>query len=149
MDSFFDYIIIIFFVVSALSSLFKKKKPQTKTDYRVDLEGFPVDLIEGERSAPLPGIAPKEMPVKKTSGSKGANTTALSMEEKYTKILADRKRERLLSEELERVEIENEYVHRISKSEEILSALRNHEKYKDYYIVSEILDKPVALRDNG
>lgn len=155
MDSFFDYIIIIFFVVSALASLFKKKKPPVETDAGGDFDpeygttktdenlpyyepanDFPDLSFDSEISDPEPELQKK--------------SAHPSMQDRYKEILKKRKAEKDLSDSTQSFEKEvAKSLDTHIRANNLKDKLKDPETFKEYFIISEILNKPVGLRDNG
>lgn len=150
MDSFFDYIILLFFIISMLSSLFKqKKKPPVDTggdfDYYDDEEKHsPVDV--NSKTGEMQNYSRLEYDIKKAS--EASETAKPKMEDKYGELMRNRKFDGV-TESITREEEGAKTITVNIRAKNLSDKLRNPESFKDYFIVSELLNKPLGLRDDG
>ena len=175
MDSIVDYLIVLFFIVSFLSSVFKKKKKQAEKEGKIKQQ----PIVDFKRDD-----VPKNKAITKKSSTVNKNSfedilkTMLQVPEpikeqksevdayyeeamKYSE-MASTKQEALIpssnefpAEELE-VEKSKNYIetmkevkkkHSSQKALKIKENLHNISTIKDYMIMNEILGRPVALKE--
>lgn len=155
MDSFFDYIIIIFFIISLTSSLFKdkkKKKPPVETtsggDYQYDFPDFEddydTDEYQEETYATELNTEVSQTPL---SDKKEPEFIPTTMEDKYKEILERRKAEYDLIKESGSDEAAYESSEENIRVEEILEMIKEPQNFRNAFVVSELIGKPVGLRD--
>ena len=153
MDSFFDYIILLFFIISMLSSLFKKKKtPPVDTgsggEFGYYGEEDETATVENTsiKSEGMDDYSKLEYNIDKSSEAAGSYNSPF--EDEYSELLKDRKKRSMevtiMSEESG---VKTETINFRAKI--IKDKLQNPETFKDFFIVTELLNKPLGLRDDG
>ena len=175
MDSIVDYLIVLFFIVSFLASVFKKKKKQAEKEGKIKQQ--PIVDLRRDDVKKNKAIAKKSTTVNKNSfedilktmlqvpepikEKKSEVDTYYEEAMKYSE-MASTKQEALIpssneshGEKLATEKSKNyaetmkevKRTHSSQKALEIKESLHNINTIKDYMIMNEILGKPVALKE--
>ncbi len=163
MDKLFDYLIIGFIIFSAISSVLKKKKPiPQKAEEEIPLPAGPdEDMLRWEQEN-SPSIPSNEY----TSEEKPEEQTIIppTFDAEYETRYIDPTKQKKLAEEVK--EDEEKFT---EKAEEFLESQASYKKQekgnkialtirnkihsedylKEFFVVSELLNKPLGLRDYG
>lgn len=175
MDSIVDYLIVLFFIITFLSSVFKKKKKQlAKADNaqlrpvaEVERQNIQKDNVVAQKSnsaakSSFENILKAMLQVPEPVEGQKSEVDAYYEEAMRKSEILKTKKEPLIpaSEELHRkdktIEKSNTYAdamrevkkkHTSQKAMKIKSNLSNLNTIKDYIVMNEILGKPIALRE--
>ncbi|MBU2508025.1 MAG: hypothetical protein KJ799_15065 [Bacteroidetes bacterium] len=150
MDNYIDYIIILFFVVSFLASIFKKKKePEQKTG-GVKREQQDYDLEYAKtRQSPSEEVFVLESP----RVDEFKTPSRLLKEQQMEGVINKSKKEfvqpvRLVDRKKVDTKIKRKQIDHGKKdlTMTLKSKLRNPKSVREFLVISEILNKPLALR---
>lgn len=143
MDSFFDYIIILFFIISALSSLFKQKKQKNEDSSVPD---FPDLDFDREETGHAP-MQRKEMETRNMEYDIDG-TNEKPFEDEYSKLLEERAKRGPVDDYVPEEKAYDKIIVN-EKAKSIQKKLKNPKSFREMYIVSELLNKPVGMREDG
>ncbi len=143
MDNFFDYIIILFFIISALSSLFKQKKQKQEETSEPDFPELEFEREEVEQSP----MQRDEMESRKMDYNIHG-TTETPFEDEYTKLLEEREKRGPVDDYVPEEKVYDKMIVN-EKAKAIREKLKTPESFREIYIISELLNKPVGMREDG
>ncbi|GEM_PF-5674227 len=164
MDKLFDYLIIGFVIYSFLAPLFKKKKGNAKIELPEDIPNFPDLGTEESGADEIAKWEQENFPQYSPEPARKKESKPDAIPPTYRAHYTDAVKERKLAEEVEREKEkfdssvkqflesqkefeESENLNTIALS--IKNKIRSADSLREYFVISEILDKPVGLRENG
>ncbi len=148
MDSFFDYIILIFFIISMLSSLLKRRKkppvePSTGGDFSFENEN--IDESRHLDSSQSKDYKALEYNIETSKNYSDTNKSPFT--DKISEQINTHQSYGGRDNFPELKSMESEYYNK--RAQDLRIKLQNPESFRDYYIVSELLNKPLGLREDG